>query len=448
MLVRLAGDRFRSIAKNRQSLFAEGVQNAWIHHSLVPGVCQAVSADSDGLDGLDGLAAARQGSGGGLALSGSEARCQPASAGGPGQVVSRDLTAPTLSSACDGDVNSAGDRPTGCVLRAVAKSQPETAAWQAANDPQMPAARITGSAPLTPGPTVPHVAPEQQPAGERRLSDRRHIARRRDDGKPDCWRRDDRRSIERRRDARLGPGGTGTAGIQIPAVAGLAVDAATISVFIAARLHDRIAALAFGLACEPAMKLVCACPTGDADFHARVTAASPNIVLIDTALFAAVGARTLSGLRASAARARLILLWDEAHPVAVEEIERHGIDGCIPLLAPARLYARAIREVSRGGLWLPRWIMNRVCRRVLGRNDSEAVAAGVRASVLQALTVREQAIAGRVAAGRTNKEIALELNVSPDTVKKHLGAIFRKVGVQRRSQLASCLGAGPQRREH
>ena len=40
------------------------------------------------------------------------------------------------------------------------------------------------------------------------------------------------------------------------------------------------------------------------------------------------------------------------------------------------------------------------------------------------------------ATGRTNKEIAGELFVSAETVKKHLQAVMRKLGVQSRAALA------------
>jgi DNA-binding CsgD family transcriptional regulator len=93
--------------------------------------------------------------------------------------------------------------------------------------------------------------------------------------------------------------------------------------------------------------------------------------------------------------------------------------------------------------------MSRVCRRILVKEGSPAAALDAPSNTLPALpvlTAREQAIARRAAAGKTNKEIAIELNVSPDTVKKHLGAVFDKVGVRRRSQLAYCLAVPGQRR--
>jgi ATP/maltotriose-dependent transcriptional regulator MalT len=39
-----------------------------------------------------------------------------------------------------------------------------------------------------------------------------------------------------------------------------------------------------------------------------------------------------------------------------------------------------------------------------------------------------------MAAGLTNREIAEELFISPETVKKHTGSIYAKLGVNHRTQ--------------
>lgn len=52
------------------------------------------------------------------------------------------------------------------------------------------------------------------------------------------------------------------------------------------------------------------------------------------------------------------------------------------------------------------------------------------------LTVREKQIVTLVAAGKTNTEISLVLDISARTVQKHLENIFRKIGVESRMALA------------
>lgn len=52
------------------------------------------------------------------------------------------------------------------------------------------------------------------------------------------------------------------------------------------------------------------------------------------------------------------------------------------------------------------------------------------------LSPRERQVATLAATGRTNKEIARELYVQPDTVNKHLRSAMRKLEVRSRTALA------------
>lgn len=53
------------------------------------------------------------------------------------------------------------------------------------------------------------------------------------------------------------------------------------------------------------------------------------------------------------------------------------------------------------------------------------------------VTDREFAVLELLAAGQANKEIARNLDVSPNTVKSHILHLFEKLGVQRRTQAIS-----------
>jgi DNA-binding CsgD family transcriptional regulator len=52
------------------------------------------------------------------------------------------------------------------------------------------------------------------------------------------------------------------------------------------------------------------------------------------------------------------------------------------------------------------------------------------------ITTAEARVAELVAAGRTNREVAGELFMSPKTVEAHLSRIYRKLGVRSRAELA------------
>lgn len=55
------------------------------------------------------------------------------------------------------------------------------------------------------------------------------------------------------------------------------------------------------------------------------------------------------------------------------------------------------------------------------------------------LTRREAEIAVQIGKGLSNKEIAIELNISETTVKKHVSNIFEKLGVEKRQEIGGRL---------
>ena len=53
------------------------------------------------------------------------------------------------------------------------------------------------------------------------------------------------------------------------------------------------------------------------------------------------------------------------------------------------------------------------------------------------MSPRERNILDRVSQGRSNKEIARQLGIAPETVKSHIKNIFIKLSVERRAQAVS-----------
>jgi len=57
---------------------------------------------------------------------------------------------------------------------------------------------------------------------------------------------------------------------------------------------------------------------------------------------------------------------------------------------------------------------------------------------LPKITAAEQRVLALVAQARSNKEIALDLGISPATVKRHIEKILRKLGLRNRVEAAIC----------
>ena len=58
-------------------------------------------------------------------------------------------------------------------------------------------------------------------------------------------------------------------------------------------------------------------------------------------------------------------------------------------------------------------------------------------SAFEALTPQERAVAGLVARGHSNREVAAEMFLSPKTIQYHLTRIYMKLGIRTRSELAA-----------
>jgi len=71
--------------------------------------------------------------------------------------------------------------------------------------------------------------------------------------------------------------------------------------------------------------------------------------------------------------------------------------------------------------------------RVFARPQPEAFDGNPQAQASLGISPRELAVLHELAAGRSNKEIAAELNVSPNTVKTHVARLFEKLGAKRRT---------------
>jgi len=104
--------------------------------------------------------------------------------------------------------------------------------------------------------------------------------------------------------------------------------------------------------------------------------------------------------------------------------------------APEELF-RAIRTVASGQAWYEAGTATAIMRHALaGANASDV-------SAPASLSARELEVAELIAAGRSNKEIGSILNISAPTVKKHVGGILEKLGLQDRLQVGLYVARNP-----
>ena len=99
---------------------------------------------------------------------------------------------------------------------------------------------------------------------------------------------------------------------------------------------------------------------------------------------------------------------------------RAGAQGYILKEAHSDDLLAAIREVHRGGTWIPPGIAARYAERIKRAE----------------LTARELEVLRCVFHGLTNKEIAYELGVAENTVKNHINNLMAKLSARDRTQAA------------
>jgi DNA-binding NarL/FixJ family response regulator len=177
------------------------------------------------------------------------------------------------------------------------------------------------------------------------------------------------------------------------------------------------------LASEPDMAVVA--EAGDAAAAlAAVREHHPEVLLLDWTL-PGDGRAALTQVRAEAPATRVCILSMHQDGATVREALGAGALGYVVKGAGIEHLVTALRSVAAG-------------RRFLDAAAESGLSAGPEPAddEWQRLTPRERLVLRRVAEGRTNREIATELSLSPKTVDTHRTNLMRKLGVHDAQALA------------
>ena len=110
----------------------------------------------------------------------------------------------------------------------------------------------------------------------------------------------------------------------------------------------------------------------------------------------------------------------------VSKVMGYGAMGFIPKSSSSDDIALAINHILEGDVWLPLELKDKVA--AVDGEDKEI------AAQVASLTPQQYKVLQYLHEGLLNKQIAYELHISEATVKAHITAIFRKLGVYNRTQ--------------
>lgn len=153
-----------------------------------------------------------------------------------------------------------------------------------------------------------------------------------------------------------------------------------------------------------------------------------ELLLLDLHMPGARGYSALAHIRGQYPGLPTIVVSGHEETQVARRALAHGASAYIAKSTSAEDIVDAVRAVLDGDVWVPRALLGGPAELKPG----EAIAA----AQIATLTPQQFRVMTMIAEGLLNKQIAWELSVSEATVKAHMTAIMRKLGVNNRTQVA------------
>ncbi|WP_209880316.1 LuxR C-terminal-related transcriptional regulator [Azospirillum soli] len=168
-----------------------------------------------------------------------------------------------------------------------------------------------------------------------------------------------------------------------------------------------------------------------------------DLILLDLGMPGWTGFSALGDIHQRLPRALLVVVSGSEKRSDLLAALENGAAGYIPKSSSAKVLLGALQLVLAGGVYLPEQAIRG--DRVADFAGAPATAAGIRADdpfsqlaggAGDQLTPRQREVLTRLRDGKSNKQIAHELGLTEGTVKVHVTAILRHLGVRNRTQAA------------
>ncbi|WP_443631784.1 response regulator transcription factor [Candidatus Njordibacter sp. Uisw_056] len=163
-----------------------------------------------------------------------------------------------------------------------------------------------------------------------------------------------------------------------------------------------------------------------------------DLVLLDLHMPGANGFSGLIYLRTHFPSVPVVVVSGNEQPSVIHRAMHFGAAGFIPKSSSMTDIIDAVKTILNGGQWVPPDLP--AADQAMDAQDSKF------ADQLASLTPQQFKVMVMLTEGLLNKQIAYELSVSEATIKAHVTAILRKLGVYSRTQ--AVIMAGRLRIEH
>jgi two-component system nitrate/nitrite response regulator NarL len=167
--------------------------------------------------------------------------------------------------------------------------------------------------------------------------------------------------------------------------------------------------------------------TNGADALDRIANSNADVIVLDIQMPGGSGLHVLAELRSRSDARPVILLTAAINDDAIRRALALGVEGIVLKTSDPAFLIDAIDAVGKGGTWFD--------REVQGRIDAAPEPRAARP-----LSEREIKLIDLVRQGLKNRDIARRLNTTEGTVKAYLHALFDKLGVENRTELAMKAG--------
>lgn len=176
---------------------------------------------------------------------------------------------------------------------------------------------------------------------------------------------------------------------------------------------------------QPDMEVVAQAGSGE-ETMTRARELAPDVVIMDIAMPRGDGVQATRCILEKCPETKIMVLSAHQDVEYVLTMLEEGATSYLPKTVGLNELLEAIRKTHRGESVLPPSVASIVVRHLSGQLEKED----------KPLTPREVDVLSLVAQGLTNKHIAEQLHLSPRTIEAHLTHIYKKLGVNSRTEAA------------